>query len=205
MATNKVVYGNTTLIDLTGDTATQEDVMQGKTFHDKSGVKKTGTATPGSAYEMLPTPSASLNESTVVQTIQGATGANDNVPSLFSVQQWTNVKKRRIIYTGNIGSTGIGEWQGKQETQPTAQQEAGWGWWQNNAFILPSGMSSDDIDFKIKYDPSTGESIDCGGYQWDTDTGYVCIKFAKEISDTENARIAVDMEYIRTDISYDNA
>lgn len=44
MATNKVVYGNTTLIDLTNDTATEADVVSGKTFHKKNGVAATGTA-----------------------------------------------------------------------------------------------------------------------------------------------------------------
>ena len=47
MAINKVVYGNTTLVDLTEDTATEEDVMEGKTFHDASGQRRTGSATQG--------------------------------------------------------------------------------------------------------------------------------------------------------------
>lgn len=45
MAVNKVVYGNDTIIDLTGDTATAEDVVYGKSFHLASGVQATGTAT----------------------------------------------------------------------------------------------------------------------------------------------------------------
>lgn len=44
MATNKIVYGNTVLIDVSNDTATESDVVSGKTFHDRSGVQKTGTA-----------------------------------------------------------------------------------------------------------------------------------------------------------------
>lgn len=42
---NKVVYNNTVLIDLTGDTIAAEDVINGKTFHDKSGALLTGTCT----------------------------------------------------------------------------------------------------------------------------------------------------------------
>lgn len=45
MAVNKVVYGNTPLIDLTGDTATPADVASGKLFHDKAGVQQTGSGT----------------------------------------------------------------------------------------------------------------------------------------------------------------
>lgn len=42
---NKVVINNETIIDLSNDTVTQSDVAVGKTFHDKSGAKKTGTKT----------------------------------------------------------------------------------------------------------------------------------------------------------------
>lgn len=43
---SKVVLSNgTTLIDLTGDTATADRVLDGSTFHDKSGAPVTGTCT----------------------------------------------------------------------------------------------------------------------------------------------------------------
>lgn len=47
MGINKVQYGNTTLIDLTGDTVTPSVLMEGYTAHDKSGAIITGTATGG--------------------------------------------------------------------------------------------------------------------------------------------------------------
>ena len=47
---NKVVYGNQTVIDLTGDTAGASDVLQGQTFHDRSGALVTGTAIGGISY-----------------------------------------------------------------------------------------------------------------------------------------------------------
>ena len=40
---NKVQYGNQTLMDLTEDTVTPEDVAEGVTFHDRSGAQQTGT------------------------------------------------------------------------------------------------------------------------------------------------------------------
>lgn len=40
---NKVVYGGTVLIDLTGDTVTADKVLTGYTAHDKSGETITGT------------------------------------------------------------------------------------------------------------------------------------------------------------------
>ena len=57
MAINKVVYGGDTLIDLTGDTVTEADVMQGVTFHSADGVPRVGTASGGggvaTAWELI--------------------------------------------------------------------------------------------------------------------------------------------------------
>ena len=47
MATNKVVYGATTLIDLTGDTVTADTLAEGYTAHDKAGNEIVGTAKMG--------------------------------------------------------------------------------------------------------------------------------------------------------------
>lgn len=43
MATNKVVYGNTVLIDLTADTITADKILANYTAHDASGAIITGT------------------------------------------------------------------------------------------------------------------------------------------------------------------
>lgn len=45
MAINKVLYGNTVLLDITDTTAAAEDVMVGKYFYAANGVKMEGTAT----------------------------------------------------------------------------------------------------------------------------------------------------------------
>lgn len=45
MAINKVEFDGQTLIDLTGDTVTQQDVLNGKSFHSADGVQRSGTAT----------------------------------------------------------------------------------------------------------------------------------------------------------------
>ncbi len=48
MAINKVVYGNTTLIDLTGDTVTADKLEEGITAHKADGTQITGTSTKDS-------------------------------------------------------------------------------------------------------------------------------------------------------------
>ena len=45
MAINKVIYGGNTLIDLTADTITADQLQKGVTAHDASGVVITGTCT----------------------------------------------------------------------------------------------------------------------------------------------------------------
>ena len=43
MARNKVVFGDTTIMDITDTTATPEDVSEGETFYDNGGNRQTGT------------------------------------------------------------------------------------------------------------------------------------------------------------------
>lgn len=69
MGVSKVVYGANTLIDLTGDTITAADLMQGKTAHGADGEPITGTYSGGSNWELLASAEVELNvTSTSVQT-----------------------------------------------------------------------------------------------------------------------------------------
>lgn len=58
MAINKVVYGQNTLIDLTGDTVSGNKMLSGTVAHDKSGSRITGSITSKSAATITPTTSA---------------------------------------------------------------------------------------------------------------------------------------------------
>ena len=48
MAVNKVIYGTTVLVDLTGDSVTPDKLLKGATAHDASGEQITGTMEAGS-------------------------------------------------------------------------------------------------------------------------------------------------------------
>ena len=56
---NKVEYAGQTLMDLTGDTATPSDVLNGKTFHDRSGSPQTGNLITHNVYDGLDSSSSS--------------------------------------------------------------------------------------------------------------------------------------------------
>lgn len=60
MAVNKVVYNNKTLIDLTNDTVTTNDLVEGVIAHDKSGTQINGTLVVRTIYTGSETPSNSV-------------------------------------------------------------------------------------------------------------------------------------------------
>lgn len=84
MATNKVVYGNTTLIDLTSDTATAADVVSGKSFHSADGVLRSG----------------SLDISGKADKVSNAT--NGNLAGLDSTGNLTDSGKSPSDFVGSV-------------------------------------------------------------------------------------------------------
>lgn len=74
---NKVIYGNTTIIDLTGDDITTNDVLAGKKAHGPDGAPITGTCTfdadtsdaTATAAEILDTKTAYKNGSKLTGTM----------------------------------------------------------------------------------------------------------------------------------------
>lgn len=75
---NKVVYGNTTLIDLTDTTAEASDVAQGKYFYGRDGVRTAGTATGGGGGAITVTTTQDEHGGDIV-TITAVDISNDTV------------------------------------------------------------------------------------------------------------------------------
>ena len=78
MAINKVVYGNQTLMDLTSDTVTEQDVAQGVTFHDASGALRTGSASGGSGHIIEDASGTDLTQRSKLQFIGGLKAIDDS-------------------------------------------------------------------------------------------------------------------------------
>lgn len=97
MAISKVVFGNTTLIDLTSDTITASDLAYGVTAHGADGSAITGSSTKDSdttdataaAGEILYGETAYVNKNKITGTMpnRGAvTGTIDTVAGSYSIQ-----------------------------------------------------------------------------------------------------------------------
>ncbi len=97
MAYNKVIYGNTVLIDLTADDVLASDVASGKKFHLKDGTQGTGTCTYDAdtsdadavAAEILENKTAYVNGSKLTGTMTnrgGITGSISDKSTPYSVQ-----------------------------------------------------------------------------------------------------------------------
>lgn len=97
MAYNKVIYGNTVLIDLTGDDVLASDVASGKLFHLKDGTQGTGTCTYDAdtsdadavAAEILENKTAYVNGSKLTGTMAnrgGVTGSISDKSTPYSIQ-----------------------------------------------------------------------------------------------------------------------
>lgn len=139
-----------------------------------------------------PTPASSISDSTLKNAINGAGSNETKVASAYAMRKWSNGFTYRTIVSSGIGTSGIGSWD--DETNKT-------GWITINALAGVDVNSSNDIDVSILFDPKTNEPITLGGYKLDTATGKMCIKFGNEISDTTNARVAIDVTLLRNEVN----
>lgn len=205
---NEVKYGNQTVMSLKDDTVTPNDVLQGKSFHDRSGAPQTGALV---THDIVPTPSASLTEQDVVTAVNAALlegGINDDVPSNFDIGKWSNTMSKTFLVQGIAGSstpigiTGVGTWPA-DVSNPTAAEKADW-------MCIPElyGCGSVlGINFDLVYDPATvSVPIARGGYVIDDNEtmsdgqggtincAKVCIKFANEIPEADTHTVVVGVE-----------
>ena len=87
---NKVIFGNDTLIDISGDTVTAAKVLTGYTAHDKSGAPITGecdfdsdtTDADATAAEILATKTAYVNKNKITGEMPNRGGISGTISSV---------------------------------------------------------------------------------------------------------------------------
>lgn len=84
MAVNKVVYGTTVLVDLTGDTVNADGLLQGLTAHGANGEAIAGTLIPG--FDIAPYKDIEVGELTPASNMSSISiDASKGTPAFISV------------------------------------------------------------------------------------------------------------------------
>lgn len=165
MAINKVQYGNTTLIDLSGDTvASAADIVAGKIGHLRDGTQVTGTASGGggSGLTLLKTTSlGTLSTSSTSAADTGksvtVTGYNDydllvvdvSVDSVVNSRHTSTVSLILLTGTSNVTTkntytVGSNKWNsklGSTGTASTRQSTTAYGIYANSASVSSGTMT----------------------------------------------------------------
>ena len=135
MAINKVVYGNTTLIDLTNTTATASDVASGKYFYTNSGVRTQGTASGGGS---------SMNAQSAQSTTRASSSSYTELISLTC-----KVSGTYDVYWSTFRSSTSGTWGSQLYIDDTAYGTAETGSWSNHIQNIHLTGVSIDADEEV--------------------------------------------------------
>lgn len=188
MAINKVVYGNDTLIDLTSDTVTADKVLDGYTFHDASGTKRTGTGGSGITFP-LDISDNTNNVTGVLNPVNGGTGndsgyvragqkANTTIGTRATAEGYNNTASGNYSHAEGYETIAKGDYshaQGKYNIQDD-----------NNTYALIVGNGTADND------RSNALTVDWEGNAW----------FAGDVEDGNGNTISKNSEDLRF---YENA
>ena len=103
MAVNKVVYGTTVLVDLTGDSVTPDKLAKGETAHNAAGEPITGTMEAGiDTSDATATASDMADGTTAYVNGEKITGTAKNVKP-GSATGWSSAPAPNVSGNGNIG------------------------------------------------------------------------------------------------------
>lgn len=155
MAVNKVIYGETTLIDLTDTTAEASDVASGKYFYGANGVKMAGTLEPISMTILSYGNSTwndfitAYNTNTIVycrasSNSNPATGSQTRMAFMAYVNNATNPTEVEFQYYRSVSSHTDSQ-QGDQVYVYKLNKSSGWNVIVRSAFskvVAGAGLSS---------------------------------------------------------------
>lgn len=140
---NKVVYDNSTLIDVTDTTAEESDVMQGKVFTLKSGAKGLGTMNLSSKMNLVSNPTANdiLLTDANGQAIDSGHALSEYQTTLVSGTNIKTVNSQSVLGSGNLSIPSIyhGDEVGTFPTPINADQLNGYSMINLIKYLFPIG------------------------------------------------------------------
>lgn len=170
---NKVVYGNSTLVDLTADTITASDLLNGVTAHDKTGAPIVGTLSSGGSGvnvatypQSFPIPSINKTVGVLTSTESSATYVQGMAPDNANVGDiWIKTNENGVVFDiDDDGKFKIGIY--------SAYQYDGTEWIQREARIGDGSAWGDILNYEILYNGVCGSGLSWNWNQKNSGTAY---------------------------------
>lgn len=123
---------------------------------------------PAGGHTMRPLPSSNPTEADVVNWISGASANNDQVASLYGIQNWSNAEIITLFTTVPKDRDTVGTW--VDNWKDSGASRSGWLWHSK----LYKVLSDDDIELEIVYDLLSEEAVNIYAYRVD-DEIYIAV------------------------------
>ena len=155
-------------------------------------------------HTMRPDPTSNPDEDDVVTWVKGASSTNDQVPSLYGVQNWSNAEITTLIAHIDSGDDTVGAWNDAWKTDGI---RTGWIWHE----CLYDIVSDNEVEISIDFDVSGEEVVGLYAYRVDdsvTQTiggqtvngGAIAIKLTSPIQNASGVDVAINLKRQRTNL-----
>lgn len=157
---------------------------------------------PTGGHTMKPEPTSNPTEADVVTWVKAAASNNDQVPSLYGVQNWSNAEITTIIAHVDKDDDTIGVWNDDWESTSV---RTGWIWHKD----LYNVLSDNEVEISIDFDVAGKEVVGLYAYRIDDNVtqtidgqtvngGAIAIKLTSPIQNASGVNVAVNLKRQRT-------
>lgn len=151
-------------------------------------------------HTMRPDPTSNPDEDDVVTWVKGASSTNDQVPSLYGVQNWSNAEITTLIAHIDSGDDTVGAWNDAWKTDGI---RTGWIWHE----CLYDIVSDNEVEISIDFDVSGEEVVGLYAYRVDDSVthggvngGAIAIKLTSPIQNASGVDVAINLKRQRTNL-----